>query len=93
MPGASELAAPSAPTRALPPRGLELPVLPPEPLDGVYLVACTTTPPRITTSASIDDENDAAEELASWLRANGAEQPFLVTSAHGRQLGRGITGV
>ncbi len=93
MPGASELAAPSAPIRALSPRRLELPVLPPEPLDGVYLVACTTAPPRITISASIHDEDEAAEELASWLRANGAEQPFLVTSAHGRQLGRGITGV
>jgi glycerol-1-phosphate dehydrogenase [NAD(P)+] len=92
MPGASGTAEQSAS-----PSGsssvLEIPVLPAELLDTIHFVACTTTPPRITISASADDEDDAAEELAEWLWMNGAERPFLVASAHGQQLIHRITGV
>lgn len=72
---------------------LEIPVLPAEADWTVCLVGCTTiAPPRITISTSIEDEDEAAEELAQWLRVNGVERPFLVASGHGQRLLQRISG-
>ena len=71
---------------------IDIPVLPAEPPGTLYVVARTTPPPQITISASTYDEDDAAEELAVWLRANGVERPFLVVSGHGQALRRYISG-
>ncbi|CAN5235964.1 hypothetical protein BH24ACT1_BH24ACT1_12190 [soil metagenome] len=85
-------AAAQAPFQNLSPSVLDVPVLPVEPLDPIRFVASTTTSPRITISASTDDEDEAAEELAEWLWLNGAERPFLIVSTHGQQLLKGVTG-
>ncbi|HEV2068275.1 MAG TPA: iron-containing alcohol dehydrogenase [Acidimicrobiales bacterium] len=90
MPGASGAAAQASSGDVLP-SALEIPVLSVEPLGAVHLVASTTTSPRITFSTSTDDEEEAAEELAGWLRLNGAERPFLIASRHGRRLVSKIT--
>lgn len=68
------------------PAVLEVPVLPVDPLGTIDIVVSTSAPPLITMSASTDDEDEAAEELAEWLLLNGAERPFLVASLHGQQL-------
>ncbi len=44
-------------------------------------------------SASTDDEDEAAEELAEWLAQNAVERPFLVASIHGERIRRRIRGV
>ncbi len=75
------------------PSGLEVPVLPVEPLGAIRVVTSATRLPRVTISASTDDEAEAAEELAEWLWLNEVERPFLVVSAHGRQLVDRITRV
>ena len=90
MPVASGTAAPSSSGNVVP-SVLEIPILPLEPLGDVHLVASTKTSPRITFSASVDDEDEAAEELAGWLWLNGAERPYLVASGHGRRLLSKIT--
>lgn len=87
----AEVTAPRTTLPSASPSVLDIPYLPDEPLDSVYFVACATTPPRITVSAATYDEDEAAEELAEWLRAIGVERPFLVTSNHGRQLLRRVS--
>lgn len=92
---------PSA-TRSDPPRAGEA-----EPLLGVPPVAVDpyvavdghvpiSTAPRIAMSASTDNEDEAAEELAEWLAQNAVERPFIVASLHGQRIRtriRGVTGV
>ena len=75
-----------------PAEGLDLPLLPVDPLATVDVAVTAGGPPRITMSASTDDEDEAADELAEWLWLNGAERPFLVASAHGQQLVQRISG-
>ncbi len=91
MPGSSATAPESSARNGFRP-AVGVPVLPVEPLDTVRVVASTVTSPRITISAATDDEDEAAEELAEWLRSNGAERPFLVASRHGQRLLQAVTG-
>lgn len=75
------------------PSGLEIPSLPTECVDLRLQAASAAASPRITISTSTDNEDDAAEELAQWLWMNGVERPFLLASARGQGLLRGIGGV
>ena len=88
----SATAAPPSSHGGGPPSALEILVLPVDLLDPIQAVACSATSPRITVSASTDDEGEAAEELASWLWLNGVERPFLVASGHGQRLLQGVRG-
>ena len=74
------------------PSVLDVPVRPPDPLDGIDVVISPPAPPQVTLSSSDDDEDDAAEELAEWLLLNGTERPFLVASLHGRRLVARVSG-
>ncbi len=74
------------------PSVLEVPVRPPDPLDGLDVVISPPAPPQVTLSSSDDDEDEAAEELAEWLLLNGTERPFLVASLHARRLVARVSG-
>ena len=51
-----------------------------------------SAPARVTVSAAIHDEDEAALELAALLARNGIRRPFLVASNYGRRMLRGIVG-
>jgi len=72
--------------------GLDIPIVT-DPLVAINGVVSISTPPQIAMSASTDNEDEAAEELAEWLAQNGVDHPFLVASVHGERLLRRITGV
>ncbi len=72
---------------------LDVPIAVVDPLVAVDDLVFTNTPPRIAMSASTDNEDEAAEELAEWLARNAVERPFLVASVHGQHLLRRIRGV
>ena len=49
-------------------------------------------PTRVTVSAAIYDEDEAALELAALLARNGIRRPFLIASSYGRKMLRGVVG-
>ena len=49
-------------------------------------------PCRITVSAAVHDEDDAAIELAAFLVRNGIRRPYVVASEYGRRLLRAVRG-